>query len=1070
MWRNRFHVMPGFIAVVWGLLNGGFFPFITDHSRPDITEALNAAAPVADCEPIQTLTLNANGQKSLLAVQLDGDSYDPGGGFLWFKARRVIPGDCGTDTLFRSSVNFCCTDVGDTIDVILRVYNVPVDTGGVSAQYALANSNDCIAKVVVTETVKPQIATLANDTVSCEFFLSGIIFPPVVTDNCCIDTILKSDQFITYDTSCKRGVVRRRFTAVDCAGNTATSTQTLTVQNDQFYVVEFPADVITTGCTDLSSNALGTPVVYEGSCEKMNLTFIDTFQYNSQSGGLPCLLIYRTWRVFNWCQYSASIPLTNIPNPNPEPFQFSPSNLPGPVVGPAGIASVIKITPNDPAPTDFSMFWSQFVNGFTYKQIIRIYDQELPKGRIASPSGFCDQSINDPNLWQGGNWYDPQHSSNDLLECPALLTLRATDNCSFNDMSVYFELYLDLDNDGAEETLINSQSPPPSGSVMFGNLLPGGGEQRQFDRRIVGINQKYNFALERVITGDSMTARVKWNTMLAPATYFTPQFPYGHHRLVWHLFDKCGNEQVFIHLFTTSDDCEAPVITCVPDITVSITNPGDSLLVTTDELVYNVSDNVTQEADILVSMEKMPFGNVFPGNGMGSPVYGLYFTCAEIGFQPVRLWARDEFGNTAFCESIVVVDDPESVCTVFSPAVSGTATTVQGAQMNVDFDLYEMPDTIFQGTSNNGALGFYYFNNLTPLGNYFIRPRIDSSDLLNGVNTYDLVLISRHILNLEPLNSPFKLIGADVNRSGTVTTFDIVTARKAILGTLLEFPGNQSWRMIPKSFQFVDPQNPFLTVFPEQINLSSVFEVVNDADFYCVKVGDVDLTASPNHLQSTEERDLPTGLVLETGTPVNHGNYTEIPLLATAQMPLEGFQMELAWPENSLISVDFQSNILSPDHYVVRNNSLRMSWEFPVSTFHQKITLGSFKIKNTAADLFEQFTVRNNGTFKSAAYGQGGIPQAVVFNSQSGFMPDAGVSLSPNPFSDELRIDCNLSRASSVKVDIRDVHGRIIYQTETAAPKGWYSFKQYTTNWHTGVYICRIETVDGIFISKPIKF
>jgi hypothetical protein len=38
----------------------------------------------------------------------------------------------------------------------------------------------------------------------------------------------------------------------------------------------------------------------------------------------------------------------------------------------------------------------------------------------------------------------------------------------------------------------------------------------------------------------------------------------------------------------------------------------------------------------------------------------------------------------------------------------------------------------------------------------------------------DLVLISKHILGLEPLNSPYKMIAADANKSNSITTFDIV--------------------------------------------------------------------------------------------------------------------------------------------------------------------------------------------------------------------------------------------------------------------------------------------------------
>jgi hypothetical protein len=86
---------------------------------------------------------------------------------------------------------------------------------------------------------------------------------------------------------------------------------------------------------------------------------------------------------------------------------------------------------------------------------------------------------------------------------------------------------------------------------------------------------------------------------------------------------------------------------------------------------------------------------------------------------------------------------------------------------------------------------------LTPQKDLFPNTTIPKYlNLLNGVDVYDLVLISRHILNLEPLNTPYKLISADANNSGTVTTFDNVILRKAILGSITSLPAG-SWRHIP---------------------------------------------------------------------------------------------------------------------------------------------------------------------------------------------------------------------------------------------------------------------------------
>ena len=74
-------------------------------------------------------------------------------------------------------------------------------------------------------------------------------------------------------------------------------------------------------------------------------------------------------------------------------------------------------------------------------------------------------------------------------------------------------------------------------------------------------------------------------------------------------------------------------------------------------------------------------------------------------------------------------------------------------------------------------------------------------NILNGITTYDLLLISRHILGVGPFDVPSKFIAADINKNNQVTTFDIVELRKMILGIYTDFPANKSWRFIPKNWR-----------------------------------------------------------------------------------------------------------------------------------------------------------------------------------------------------------------------------------------------------------------------------
>jgi len=116
------------------------------------------------------------------------------------------------------------------------------------------------------------------------------------------------------------------------------------------------------------------------------------------------------------------------------------------------------------------------------------------------------------------------------------------------------------------------------------------------------------------------------------------------------------------------------------------------------------------------------------------------------------------------------------------------------------------------------------------------------------------VLISKHILGNQELDSPYKIIAADANASNSITTFDLVLIRQLILNITDEFPTNTSWRFVDKDFVFPNPANPFATTFPETISFNSLNDDELSADFISVKVGDVNASAIPNALLGTQNR------------------------------------------------------------------------------------------------------------------------------------------------------------------------------------------------------------------------
>jgi len=140
--------------------------------------------------------------------------------------------------------------------------------------------------------------------------------------------------------------------------------------------------------------------------------------------------------------------------------------------------------------------------------------------------------------------------------------------------------------------------------------------------------------------------------------------------------------------------------------------------------------------------------------------------------------------------------------------------------------------------------GYFEVNGLVAGNSYTLTPRKDTN-LLNGVTTLDLALITKHILKIQPFDSPYKIIAADVNGSGTVTTADLVAIRRAILRLDEAFPIGASWRFVPADYLFPNPQNPFEPPFPDSLTFSNLAQSLSQADFIGIKLGDVNLSADP---------------------------------------------------------------------------------------------------------------------------------------------------------------------------------------------------------------------------------
>jgi len=1038
--------------------------------------------PVPVCDQLTQVSLGPSGTTVIPALNFDDGSYDNCGS-VYFKVRRM------SGSSFNDAVTFSCSDVGNTITVVLRVYDVPVGAGSVSLTTQEQHANDCMVQVVVDDKIKPVCTAPANVTVSCSNFDPSLALygNASVSDNCCLDDtkiyqgvkgLTHNANYTLFDTVCNKGTIQRNFTAFDCNGLSSACTQRVVVQYAQDYFVRFPNDVLVSVC-DGTGN-YGAPSFFGEDCELLGVSFEDqVFTVVPDA----CFKIERTWTIINWCTFNPNLNCVQVPNPNPNAIENHPSNLPGPVVSAFGTLApwsptTVKVQASDPVATNYSVFYDPNVNCYKYKQLIKIIDTQDPVAQCPNtPVTYCDITANDAQSWNESYWYDPSNGLNNLCEGFADLSITATDACSGADIRFRYLLFLDLDGDGNQETVVSSANLPGINNVQFGNagnVNYTGGQPRAFDERPVPINQQYRFGLDWVADGPEVTAKVRFDNVQSPILLpavgnnvmqgGVPQLPYGTHKIQWFVEDGCGNETSCTYDFTIKD-CKKPTVVCLNGLSVNIM-PNQMISLWASDFLQYAEDNCTPVNQLKIAVRKSSDATPgFPVDGLGNPLSSVTFNCQELGTQQVKLWVMDQAGNADFCETTVVVQDNDQYCPLLNVAkVGGALKTELGdgldqGNLNIIGNGNGIPWFTFNTKSN--TQGNYTFNAIPLSSNVKVTPYKDDNPL-NGVSTYDLVLISKHILGLQTLDSPFKMIAADANNSNSITTFDIVELRKLILGIYSDLPTNTSWRFVDKSYVFPNPSNPFQFVYPDKKQIAGVSGDILNADFVAIKVGDVNNTAIANAQGLGEDRGAGTLYFELADQAFEVGQTIEVRLeamdrVAGLQFTLQfqglefldlepGIGMQLAnFGLPALVSAQQDMLTVSYDG----NDKAAFVLHFRAIQAGKLSDLLHISSAITCAEAYGLF--ENEKEHSSVFPGKNAI--ALRFKQDDTYIiQGVGFELyqnQPNPFENGTVIGFNLPAVSAnapVALEVYDEIGRLVHRQQASFGAGYNRFQLQTQN------------------------
>jgi hypothetical protein len=990
------------------------------------------------------------------------------------------------------SIKFYCCEAGSIQNVIVRVYQVDPKTGECSKDInGELIYDECMVQVTVQEKLRPVcIAPRAVET-TCENF------DPALTaygnaqpsDNCCLDCtksyqgvrgITHNANYTQFDTVCARGTITRTWTVFDCHGQSNRCSQQIVVTNSQDFYIKFPDDVIATFCD--STTTFGKPTFYGKECDLLAVSFKDEEFVLAPDA---CRKIERTWTVVNWCNYNPNAPCVNIPNPEPFSNIEDPRNLAGPIVAPRGTPiagwapTITPLVPGGPN-RNFGDFWNSTVNCYKYKQIIRIRDRKPPE--IVRPIKFlevCDITTNDPQLWNDMRWWDSMVSTHDLCEGPVDVCLTAFDDCSGGNLKMRYLLFLDLDQDGTRETVINSNAPPPPGTVYFNNVnTPGytGGELRVFDKRtdangnLLPADDRYQFTVQTSSLGQTGLACIRWTTKANPNRTFAAQVPHGRHNIKWYVSDNCGNE-IATEYDIVIRDCKKPSVLCTNGLSVNLMNSRPPMAtVFASDFVVSSEDNCTPTNQLVYSMKKQgPVRiNEFPLDANGKPITTLQWDCNEVGQQFVEVWIKDKAGNFDNCLTFVRVQDPNRVCPPTNvPLVAGRLLTEkkQGVEeANVRLNYFHPATPAGSLSTYSDKTGNFHFSDAVPLrARYTITP-FKNDNPLNGVTTFDIALISKHMLGIDPLGSPYKLIAADVNNSGSITNFDVVEIRRLILGIYDNFPSVNSWRFVDKKHIFSNPDNPFEQPFPERIadTLATGTEV--DEQFVSIKIGDVDDSAVANALQEVTPRSN-AALALYTEDCAFRPN-DRVEAVFNIQEPIMGYQFTLQMNGLQLIDLVPLTPGMDKGHFAVfkDENAFTTSWNSSRNAEMPRFK-AIFK-GQTEGTLHQSLRLSHQITHAEGYTAVGETAElALVFGQVDGANITTGVGVElyqnqPNPFSERTTIRFNLPEATDITLSVFDETGRLCHRQEGYFTAGYHaiSLSADQVKASSGVLFYRLDT------------
>ncbi len=980
-----------------------------DFTDIDI-RVMDGTAPVAVCEDGLNVSITSGqlpGQSAstglaiLTPEMLDAGSYDDCSNVSLAIARVRQNADGSYSLLSGSSygpsISLTCEDLGSVL-VGLRVTD------------ELGNENYCWLSVLVEDKAAPTCSPPGPMELTCiEYEAVGL--PATIqeasddelnaafgeafgTDNC---DVVVSQSIVGSVNNCGVGSFTRTFTATDGEGftNVNPCRQRINVEGVHDYIISFPADA---EAFCMQTPSIDDVIIVETGCDLITREItIDTFASDADE----CYKLRINHSLINWCEYNT------LGEPYLIPRDYDGDNN-------LRERTYLHVIPNNPGDrTDDSAVLDGDANRNNGGFLWPVDDGDDTDG--TDDNNGADNEDNEAygtDNSRGAFLYQqfikihdeiaPQITENNPVDCfPAQGV-----NCTGN-VSLVFEL---TDACTAQDQL-------------------GVRIELDVDYRVADGFNRTRLLLDNEITSD---AEGNYTISLS-------NVPVGAHAVRIQGTDGCGNVDNEIVEFCVTDAL-APTPICIGQLTVTLMPDGEgggtAAMWATDFIASDVEDcsgEVTYS--IYTEFEAGAAGfNPVPGRD------GIILNCNSDETVPVRVYAFDPAGRGDYCSVFTLVQRSDNACdqsrlgNIAGTVISEGGNAIGGVSMQLSgIDLE-------QGTLSDDNGGFL-FENLRAGDDYTIDADLDIYiNHSQGVSTFDLVLITRHILGLQPIPSAYRRLAADANADEEISVQDIIAIRRLILGLDDSYRNNTAYRFIDAKFIFPVVDNPWATNFPEVVNENNLDGNVFDADFIGVMVGDVNGNGTDNFGQSGRPRSEAVNFLTEDVNLIA-GETKVVTIKAGDVAGLTGWQGTFRFDESVAVNL-LDGGALSAANLNTRlleRGWLAFSYHAgsELTAVSDLLTVELTASENTS--LSEVLSVSDDLVF-SEAYTNNG--RASLLNIA--FMPSAAAQVSephlsgasPNPLVSATTIRFELPEAAAANITVRDITGRIVLEQKIDAVGG----------------------------------